>query len=136
MWPYFRNIMNGSQWKERNSFLIANLKIMFVSWKDILRYFFIQESFSLSHDCWSIRLWKYVFTKTTKPIVTSEQRSVTEATNSVFAELQLSTCPWWNDFHRFESIFPCREGTRQTKLTATLVLLTTDQCYFWQLFLI
>ncbi len=58
--------------------------------------------------------------------MTSEQRSVTEATDSVFAELQLSTCQCWNDFHLFESIFLRSEGTKETKLTAMLVLVMTD----------
>ncbi len=56
--------------------------------------------------------------------MTSEQQSVTEATDSVFAELQLSTCQCWNDFHLFESIFPRSEGTKETKLTAMLALVT------------
>ncbi len=54
--------------------------------------------------------------------MTSEQRSETEATNSVFAELQLSTRPCWNDFDVFESIFPRSEGTKETEVTAMLVL--------------
>ncbi len=40
--------------------------MMFVNLKD---NFASQESQSFSHNCWSVRLWKYVFRKKTHTIV-------------------------------------------------------------------
>ncbi len=63
---------------------------------------------------------------------------LTEATDSVFADLQLSTCSCFNDVDLSESIFPRSEGTQGVSasllrlpdpLLAAFLLLC--RCYVW-----
>ncbi len=64
--------------------------------------------------------------------MTSDQRSVTEATDSVFAERQLSTCPCWNDFNLFNPFSLVLKEPKKLSWTYSHVSAGDGYCARWE----